>query len=110
VYAVAAVDCNGRVGERGVIQAMGWAAATVLDLRVRENLIVVQPDQRGAQVLGLSGYLRLPAPIRHRCRLVPGARLLLAADPTAGVMVIYPPAVLDAMVCAFQAGVLGAET
>jgi hypothetical protein len=107
VYAVAAVDCNGRVAERAVVQALGWSAGTVLNLRIRANLILVQADQRGAYVLAPPGYVRLPAAIRHRCGLVPGARLLLAADPVRQVLVMYPPAALDAMVSAFQAGVVG---
>jgi hypothetical protein len=53
--------------------------------------------------------LRLPAEIRHRRGLVPGARLLLAGDPDEGVLVMYPPAELNWMVSTFSAAALGAE-
>jgi hypothetical protein len=107
VYAMAAVDCNGRVAERAVADAMGWSAGIALDLCVRANLILVQADQRGAFVLSPPGYVRLPATIRHRCGLVAGARLLLAADPDQGLLVMYPPSALDGMVAAFQTAALG---
>jgi hypothetical protein len=72
-------------------------------------LIVVRPDPRGPLRLFAPGYLRLPAEIRHRCSLVPDARLLLAGDPDEGVLVMYPPADLDRMVSTFVTAALGAE-
>jgi hypothetical protein len=107
VYAVAAIDCNGRVAERAVADAMGWAPGIALDLRVHANLILVQADQRGAFVLSPPGYVRVPATIRHRCGLVAGARLFLAANPDQGLLVMYPPSALDGMVAAFQTAALG---
>jgi hypothetical protein len=108
VYAMAAIDCNGRVAERAVIRAMGWVDLA-LDVRIQSGLIVVRPDPRGALRPFAPGYLRLPAELRHRCDLVPGARLLLAGDPDEGVLMMYPLAVLDRMVSTFSTAALGAE-
>lgn len=58
-------------------------------------MLTVCPDRHGdCQVTG-QGYLRLPAALRHRCGLVAGDRVLLAADVDRCRLVIYPPAVLD---------------
>jgi S-DNA-T family DNA segregation ATPase FtsK/SpoIIIE len=43
------------------------------------------------------GHLRLPARIRHICRLNPGDRLLVAAAPTPGVLVAYTMALLESI-------------
>jgi hypothetical protein len=109
VYAVAAIDCNGRVAERAVIRAMGWPVNLALDVRVQSGVIVVRPGPQGPLRLFPPGYLRVPAEIRHRCDLFPGARLLLAGDPDEGVLVMYPPAELDRMVSTFSTAALGAE-
>jgi hypothetical protein len=109
VYAIAAIDCNGRVAERAVVRAMGWPVDLALDVRVQSGLIVLRPEPRGALRLFAPGYLRLSAEIRHRCDLVPGARLLLAGDPDQAVLLIYPPAVLDRMVSTFSTAALEAE-
>ncbi|ROS32146.1 hypothetical protein [Amycolatopsis thermoflava] len=37
----------------------------------------------------------LPATLRHRCRLGPGDRVLLAADPEQDLLIVHPPAALD---------------
>jgi hypothetical protein len=109
VYAVASIDCNGRVAERMVIRALGWHVDLALDVRILSDLIVVRPDLRGPLRLFAPGCVRLPAEIRHRCALVPGARLLLAGDPDQGQLVIYPPADLDRMVSTFSTAALEPE-
>ncbi|PSK62779.1 hypothetical protein B0E53_05297 [Micromonospora sp. MH33] len=42
--------------------------------------------------------MRLPAVVRQWCGLTAGDRVLLAADPKAGRLVLHPPASLDAVV------------
>ena len=49
------------------------------------------------------GHVRLPAQVRHRCGLRPGDRVLLAADPSAGVLRVFPPATVDALLPALTA-------
>ena len=53
------------------------------------------------------GHLHLPAAVRHWCGLTAGDRVLLAANPADGLLVLHPPAALDAMVVAVHADVLG---
>ncbi|GGM67957.1 hypothetical protein GCM10011608_61480 [Micromonospora sonchi] len=45
--------------------------------------------------------------VRQWCGLTAGDRVLLAASPADGLLVVHPPAALDAMVVAVHADVLG---
>jgi hypothetical protein len=109
VYGLATIDCNGRVAETAVINALGWVPGTRLDIRETGGLVLVIASRHGAFSLAGQGYLRLPATVRHWCGLVPGDRVLLAAEPGQGRLVVHPPAALDAMITQFHASVLGGE-
>lgn len=95
VYGLAAVDARGRVADLMVMRALGWVAGLRLAIDEAGGVLIVCPDHHGdCQVTG-QGYLRLPAALRHRCGLVAGDRVLLAADAVRCLLVIYPPAALD---------------
>jgi hypothetical protein len=109
VYGLATIDCNGRVAETAVINALGWVPGTRLDIRENSGLVLVTASRHGVFSLAGQGYLRLPATVRHWCGLVPGDWVLLAADPADGLLVVHPPTALDAMITQFHASVLGGE-
>ncbi len=109
VYGTAAIDCNGRVAEATVISALGWAPGTRLNIRENGGLMLITADGHGVFRLTGQGHLRLPATVRHWCGLVAGDRVLLAADPTAGLLVVHPPAAVDAMIAELHARVLGSD-
>jgi hypothetical protein len=89
--------------------ALGWVAGTRLDIRESGGLILVRANQQGVFSMTSQGHLRLPATVRQWCRLVPGDRVMLAADPAEGLLVVHPPATLDAMITQFHASALGGE-
>ena len=91
VYGVSAVDDRGRV----VMRALGWSAGLRLDIHETAGVLTVAIDPDGGYQVTNQGHLRLPAPLRHRCGLKAGDRVLLAADPDRSRMAIYPPAALD---------------
>ena len=63
--------------------------------------IVVTAQAHAADRITRQGHLRLPAHIRHRCHLTTGDRLLVAAaPPPAGVLVVYPMALLESILLA----------
>src|SRR5262245_8940612 len=107
VYGTAAMDCNGRVTDATVFGALGWAPGTRLSIREHGGLLLVTADRRGVFGTTGQGHLTLPATVRHWCGLVAGDRVLLAADPARGLLVVHPPAAVDAMIAQFHAGVLG---
>jgi hypothetical protein len=109
VYGLATIDCHGRVADNTIIRALGWAPGTRLDVREGGGLVLVTADPQGVFSVTRQGHLRLSATVRHWCRLATGDRVLLAADPAQGQLVVYPPAALDTMISQFHACTLGGE-
>ncbi|WP_239088130.1 hypothetical protein [Planosporangium mesophilum] len=109
VYGLATLDCHGRASDLTVIRALGWAAGTRLNVRERGGLVLVTADRQGVFGLTTQGHLQLPATVRRWCGLATGDRVLLAADPADGLLVVYPPAILDSMITQFHARVLGGD-
>lgn len=108
-YAVVALDDRGRIAARAILQRLAWAPGMTVSIREVSDLVVVTADPSGAAAVSPQGHLRLPARLRHRCRLVAGTQLLLVADTTVGRLVIHPQVVVDAMVAARYAEVFGGE-
>ncbi|MEV5540087.1 AbrB/MazE/SpoVT family DNA-binding domain-containing protein [Saccharopolyspora shandongensis] len=98
MYGLAAVDVRGRVADGAVLSALSWTPGTRLALRETHNLLIIRTDPHGVFSITRQGHLRIPAPVRHCCGLRPGDRVLLAADPVHGVLVVHPPTVLDDMI------------
>jgi hypothetical protein len=95
VYGLAALDDRGRVADRFVMRALGWCAGLGLAIEETGGVLTIRTDPHGDHQVTGQGHLRLPAPLRHRCGLVPGDRVLLAADPDRSRLTVYPPAALD---------------
>jgi hypothetical protein len=109
VYGLAAVDCRGRVADRAVVHALGWTPGTRLDIHETRGLLVIRADPRGVFSVTTQGHLRLPAPVRHCCGLLPGDRVLLAADPDRDLLIVHPPAALDDLLAPYHAGLLDGD-
>jgi hypothetical protein len=109
VYGFAAVDGRGRIADGAVVRAMGWVAGTRLDIRESAGVVLVSHGRQGVFALTGQGHLRLPAAVRRWCGLAAGDRVLLAAEPAQGLLVVHPPAALDAMITQFHAVVLGGD-
>jgi hypothetical protein len=77
------------------MRALGWRAGLRLAIAETGGVLTVHPEPHSHYQVTSQGYLRLPAPLRHRCGLAAGDRVLLAADPDQSRLAIYPPAALD---------------
>lgn len=64
------------------------------------EVIVARPDPQGVFHLSGQGHVLLPAQLRRRCGLRTGDRVLLAADPVRGTLIVRSPAALDNLVTA----------
>jgi hypothetical protein len=95
VYGLAALDDRGRVADRVVMRALSWSAGQRLTIQETGGVLTVHTDPNGDYQVTGQGHLRLPAPLRHRCRLAAGDRVLLAANPVRSRLTVYPPAALD---------------
>ena len=79
------------------MRALGWSAGLRLDIHETGGILTVLRDLEGVYQITTQGHLRLPAPLRHRCGLQTGDRVLLAADPDRSQLAVYPPAALDTL-------------
>ncbi|WP_433617049.1 hypothetical protein ACQP2P_16625 [Dactylosporangium sp. CA-139114] len=98
VYGFAAVDKAGRITGSTVFRALGWPPHTRLQVREDHGFVLVRRDPCGVLSLNEAGHLHLLEPVRRWCDLRPGDRVLLAAEPDRQLLVIHPPAALDAMI------------
>lgn len=109
VYALSAVDKSGRVADRSIVRVLGWVPRTRLDIREHAGIVLVNAASDGVHRISGRGYLHLPLAMRRWCRLVPGDRIFLAADPAGGVLVAHPLAVLDRLLAGLHAPEAGGE-
>jgi bifunctional DNA-binding transcriptional regulator/antitoxin component of YhaV-PrlF toxin-antitoxin module len=91
VYGLSALDDRGRLADRVIMRVLGWAAGLQVDIRETGGVLTVLTDPEGAYQITTQGHLRLPAPLRHRCGLQIGDRILLAADPDRSRLAVYRP-------------------
>lgn len=94
-YGLAVMDRHGRLADLAVMVCLGWGAGTVLGLGAWDDCLVLAADPGGTVQVARDGTFRLPAGPRRQHGLAPGDRVLLAADPAAGRLRLYPPASLD---------------
>ena len=92
------VDDRGRIGVLAPLRELGWSPGYVLSCRIADGVIAVSPSTSGGgHRIGRRGYLRIPAPLRHRCRLAPGSRVLVVAHCGTPLLEIHPAASVEAM-------------
>lgn len=106
MYGLAVLDRYGRLAERAVLHALGWAPAQALSFEVVVGSVLVEPATMARSRIGADLYLRLPVGVRRACRLAAGDRVLLVADPNAGRLLLHPPVALDAVLTGHHAAMI----
>jgi hypothetical protein len=102
-YALTRVDDRGRLADRSLLRDLRWGPGHPIELTVVPGpAVLVAPVTGGRHAINRQGHLRLPASIRHSCGLVPGDRLLMAADREQQIVVAYTIAALDAIILAWH--------
>jgi hypothetical protein len=102
-YTVTPIDARGRLADQSPIRALGWPPSQPITITVIQQAIIVTAHADAADSITRQGHLRLPARIRHHCHLNPADRLLVAAAPTPGVLLIYTTALLESILQAHHA-------
>jgi hypothetical protein len=95
--ALTPIDDRGRLADRSPIRAVGWSPGQAITISVAQKTVIVVSQPNGAECITRQGHLRLPARVRHLCRLTPGDRLLIAAAPGPGVLVGYTMPLLESI-------------
>ena len=95
MYGLARVDRSGRVADRTVTGALGWRGGDRLTLTAGAGVVVIRRDPSGLVTLPPRSCVPIPAVLRHRCGLLPGDPVLLAARPAEDTLTAYSLAVVD---------------
>ncbi|GAA3571032.1 hypothetical protein GCM10022222_63920 [Amycolatopsis ultiminotia] len=96
-YGTAGMDRSGRVHDRNAVAALGWLPGDRLMITVVETSAVYQRRADGVFTMTAKPYVVVPAPVRARCGLHAGSRVLVAADPAQDALLVHPPAAVAAM-------------
>jgi bifunctional DNA-binding transcriptional regulator/antitoxin component of YhaV-PrlF toxin-antitoxin module len=111
VYGIGRIDASGRIADRTVIRALGWSGGDRLTMTADAGVIMAHRDPGGMVTLPGRAYIAIPAPLRRRCGLQPGDRVLLAAVPDDDTLTAYCLAVVDQAIraCGFFPHAQGAS-
>jgi hypothetical protein len=107
VYGLGRIDASGRVADRTVSCALGWRGRDRLTLTASAGVVTARRDPHGLAALPPRHCIVIPATLRHRCGLLPGDPVLLAARPAEDTLTAYSLAVVDQALAAhipFPAG------
>ncbi len=95
VYGIGRIDSSGRIADRTVTTALGWAGGDRLTLTADAGVVTARRDPGGMVTLPASAYITIPAALRRRCGLEAGDQVLLAALPAEDALAAYCLAVVD---------------
>jgi hypothetical protein len=95
LYGFGRIDMAGRVADRAVISALGWRRGDRLTLTAEAGVVTARRDPAGMVAMTAKPYIVIPAALCHRCGMLPGDLVLLAAVPGDDTLTAYSLAVLD---------------
>lgn len=107
VYGMGRLDAKGRVTDRAVFAALGWARGTRCAAALREDVLVVCPDPAGPLTISAHHSLVIAARYRRWCGLLAGDRVLLVADLVHERLWVQGPAAVRAMIVGYHAWLTG---
>lgn len=94
---MAAVDHSGRVRDRLVLAALGWEPGDHTDVTMGPRALVLRRATDGGVPIDARGRVFLPAGAWTLLAIAVDERVLLAADPRRGRMIVYPVPVVAAL-------------
>lgn len=95
--ALTPIDDRGRLANRSPIRAVGWPPGQSITISIVRQTVVVISQSNGTESITRQGHLRLPARVRHICRLTSGDRLFIAAAPACGILIGYTMPLLESI-------------
>ena len=95
VYGFARIDASGRIGERAIITALGWADGDRMTLTADAGVVTARRNPGGMVTLPANAYITIPAALHRRWGLEADDRVLLAALPGEDALAAYCLAVVD---------------
>jgi len=81
VYGMCRIDASGRLTSQAISHVLDWRPGDRLTLTADAGVVVARRDPHGMVIVPARCAVAIPAPLRHRCGLRSGDRVLLAALP-----------------------------
>jgi hypothetical protein len=106
-YGLAVIDAQSRLSHRAIFTALGWDPGVRIDAAEHAGVLVLRMHGHGVTRMAPEGHLRVPPKVRRLCGLSTGDRVLLAADPPLGRLVLFPPALLHELAAGRLRGLPG---
>jgi bifunctional DNA-binding transcriptional regulator/antitoxin component of YhaV-PrlF toxin-antitoxin module len=75
------IDASGRLTSQAISHVLDWRPGDRLTLTADAGVVVARRDPHGMVIVPARCAVAIPAPLRHRCGLRSGDRVLLAALP-----------------------------
>jgi hypothetical protein len=98
LYVITSVDDRGRIGDTSTLRALDWQPGATVGFQVVPEVEVVAVHPGPGMPITAEGRLRLPLAVRRRLHLQPRDRVLLAAEPQHGRLVVATMAALDTLI------------
>jgi hypothetical protein len=108
-YAIVALDNRGRLADQSIMAALRWGPGQRVDIGISAGAVVIQARDEGVFRLNAKRHVFVPAAVRRWWALAAGDRVLLAAAPDHGVLVVHTMAALDAMLVRYHTAVGGGD-
>jgi hypothetical protein len=100
---MARVDRSGRVCERRLLAALGWAPGQRVQVSVLHRYILIAARPTGLVTVGCRGEVALPAAARSWCGIAVGGSVVLAAAVAEKLLVVHPAATVAALLAEHHA-------
>lgn len=98
LYGIGRVDTSGRVANGDIVEALHWQPGDKLEMILTQGTIVLRLSPDGLFCVPRRPRIIIPARARQHCAIRPGDRVLLAAAPDYGIVIVYPLPIVDEMV------------
>jgi hypothetical protein len=101
-YVVTTIDNKGRLADQSPLRILGWQPEAPITIKPLWGEVIVVARSDGPDAVTRQGHLRLPASVRHSCRLTTGARVLIAALLEQELLLAYPSSTVDSALLAYH--------
>ncbi|NKQ51965.1 hypothetical protein HFP15_03610 [Amycolatopsis sp. K13G38] len=101
-FGTALVDASGRIQDRRAAAVLGRQRGDSLAMTVVGSSAVIARRRDGVFTMTAKPYVALPAPVRARCAITAGARVLVVADAGQDALVVHSSGAVGSMLAQFH--------